>query len=79
MTVNELINLLQDFDGDTEVVIAEYQGHGSNFAYDVGEVSKDRYDNWDEDSLVEDGTCVQIVLGYQIGTMIGGDDEVVPD
>ena len=35
MTVKELIDLLQDFDDDTEVVIAEYQSHGTDFAYDV--------------------------------------------
>lgn len=73
MTVKELINWLQDFDGDTEVVIAEYQNHGSNFAYDVWDVSKTRYNNWYDDDIDEDGVCVQITMGSQIGTMC--DDE----
>lgn len=75
MTVNELINLLQDFDGDTEVVIAEYQNYGSDFAYEIWDVSKTRYDNWNDDALDEDGTCVQIAMGSQIGTMCDDEDE----
>lgn len=75
MTVGELIKMLKEYDDDTEVVIAEYQRHGIDFAYDVGEVSKDRYYNWDGDSYEEDGTCVQIVLGSQIGTMISYDED----
>ena len=73
MTVGELIDLLQDFDYDTEVVVAEYQSHGADFAYDVWDVSKTRYSNWDEDALDEDDVCVQITMGSQIGTMC--DDE----
>lgn len=69
MTVGELIGLLQDFDDDTEVVIAEYQNYGSDFAYEIWDVSKTRYDNWDDDAMDEDGRCVQITMGSQIGTM----------
>ena len=75
MTVGELIGMLKEYDEDAEVVIAEYQRYGCDFAYDVGEVSKGRYNNWDGDSYEEDGTCVQIVLGSQIGTMIGDDED----
>lgn len=75
MTVKELIDLLQDFDGDTEVVIAEYQSRGTDFAYDVWDVSKTRYSNWDDDALDENGVCVQITIGSQIGSMCGEDDE----
>lgn len=85
MTVGELIGWLQEFDDDAEVVIAEYQSYGSNFAYDIGDVSNKRYSNWDDDddTTLEDWdsddsdgdrTCVQIVLGSQIGTMTDNDD-----
>lgn len=76
MTVKELIDLLQDFDDDTEVVIAEYQSHGTDFAYDVWDVSKTRYSNWDDDALDVDGVCVQITIGSQIGTMCDEGDEL---
>ena len=71
MTVSELISMLEEYDGDTEVVIAEYQRYGSDFAYSVGDVTDGAYDNWDGDSIDEDGTCVIIPLGSQIGTMAG--------
>ncbi len=71
MTVSELISMLEEYDGDTEVVIAEYQRYGSDFAYSVGDVTDGAYDNWDGDSIDEDGTCVIISLGSQIGTMAG--------
>ena len=87
MTVGELIRWLQEFDDDVEVVIAEYQSYGSNFAYDIGDVSNTRYSNWDDDDDTQDDwdaddsergrTCVQIVLGSQIGTMTGDDDDVM--
>lgn len=87
MTVGELIRWLQEFDEDAEVVIAEYQDRGSNFAYDIGDVSNKRYSNWDDDDDTQDDwddddserdrTCVQIVLGSQIGTMTGDDDAVM--
>ena len=73
MTVKELINWLQDFDGDTEVVMAQYQNHGCDFAYDIWDVSKTKYIRWDDDEDDDDGTCVQITIGSQIGTMC--DDE----
>ena len=71
MTVSELISILEEYDGDTEVVIAEYQRYGSDFAYAIGDVADGTYDNWDGDSIDEDGTCVMISLGSQIGTMVG--------
>ena len=87
MTVGELIRWLQEFDGDAEVVIAEYQDRGSNFAYDIGDVSNTRYSNWDDDDDTQDDwddddsergrTCVSIVLGSQIGTMTGDDGDVM--
>lgn len=71
MTVREFINWLKDFDEDKEVVIAEYQKRGCNFAYDIGEVDDGTYDDWEDDDYNrEDGKeCVQIIMGSQIGTM----------
>lgn len=75
MTVNELVHWLQDFDGDAEVVIAQYQNHGCDFAYDVWDVSKTRYNNWDDDESDGNSVCVQITMGSQIGTMCDDEDE----
>ena len=69
MTVRELINWLEDFDDGAEVVIAMYQRYGCDFAYDIAEVGDASYNNWDGDND-DDGNCVQIVLGSQIGTMV---------
>jgi hypothetical protein len=74
MTVGELINWLKDFDGDEEVVIAEYQSRGNNFAYDVGEVEEGQYNDWDDEDGEEPKECVQIILGSQIGTMHGEEE-----
>lgn len=71
MTVSELIGMLEEYDGDTEIVIAEYQRYGCDFAYAIGDVADGEYDNWDGDSIDADGTCVMISLGCQIGTMVG--------
>lgn len=75
MTVGELIRWLQEFDEDAEVVIAEYQYRGSNFAYGVGDVSNTRYNDWYDEDGEEPKECVQIILGSQIGTMAGDDDD----
>ena len=69
MTVGELINWLKDFDRDANVIIAEYQRRGCNFAYDVGEVEGGQYNDWDDEDGEEPRECVQIILGSQIGTM----------
>ena len=65
MTVRELINWLSEFDGDLPVVIAEYQGRGVDFAYDIDVIFGECTD-WEIDSTYE---CVQIVTGVQIGTV----------
>ena len=81
MTVRELINALEEVVRDygeeyedKEVVIAEYQNYGSDFAYNADFVDAGTYsdfdedkDNYDEDD--DEPNCVRIVLGRQIGTM----------
>ena len=68
MTVRELINALED----KEVVIAEYQNYGSDWAYEPDFVDAGTYSDFDKDNYDEDDdepNCVRIVLGRQIGTM----------
>lgn len=88
MTVRELIQALEEVVRDygeeyedKEVVIAEYQNYGSDWAYNIDDIDagtyldfdKDNYDeddsesNYDEDD--SESNCVRIILGRQIGTM----------
>lgn len=84
MTVREMINALEavveDYGEeyeDTEVVIAEYQTYGSDFAYNVSDIDAGIYNDWDEmipnnnddDSDNDEPNCIKIILGRQIGTM----------
>lgn len=80
MTVKELINALKELVEDygeeyenMEVVIAEYQTYGSDFAYNVSDIDAGTYTDWDNmnpDNEDDDKpNCVKIVLGRQIGTM----------
>lgn len=73
MTVGELINWLKDFDKDAEVIITKYQKRGCSFAYDIGGIEDNSYDDWeDEDYDYENGKeCVEIIEGSQIGTVRG--------
>jgi len=80
MTIRNLINaleqLVEDCGDDTmEVVVAEYQTYGSDFAYSVSDIDVGTYTDWDnmnpnnknEDD--DEPNCIKIVLGRQIGTM----------
>ena len=79
MTVKELINTLkavvEDYGEeyeDMEVVIAEYQTYGSDFAYNVSDIDAGTYtdcDNMNRNEDDDEPNCVKIVLGRQIGTM----------
>lgn len=83
MTVREMIDtleaLVEDYGEeyeDMEVVIAEYQTYGSDFAYNVSDIDAGTYTDWDNMNYDEDDdepNCIKIVLGRQIGTM--DDDE----
>lgn len=72
MTVKELINWLEDFDDDAEVVIGMKQRYGSNFAMEIENVSEEKVDNWDTNE--EDIPYVVITEGKQIGC-VGYEDE----
>lgn len=72
MTVEELIDQLEGFDGDMEVVIGMQQTYGSNFAMEI-ENCIDEYNVTtfgDEDCRV-----VVITQGSQIGVVDYGEDE----
>lgn len=66
MTVNELRDYLDDFDGDAEVYIGEYQKYGSDFAYNIDEVESDVSINGFYD---DEENAVLITMGSQIGTI----------
>jgi len=71
--INELEQLVEDCGDDTmEVVVAEYQTYGSDFAYNVSDIDVGTYTDWDNMNRNKDDdepNCIKIVLGRQIGTM----------
>lgn len=79
MTVRELVNefkeLVDNYGediGDREVVIAEYQNYGADWANKIDFIDAGTYSDFDKDNYDEDNdepNCVRIVLGRQIGTM----------
>lgn len=66
MTVRELINWLEDFDEDAEVVIGMRQRYGSDFAMEIGNISEEKVNLWDED---DGNPCIVITEGSQIGSV----------
>ena len=71
MTVRELIEELERFDDDMEVIIGMQQNYGSDFAMDIQEVESYKVDEW----YGEDVEKVVITEGQQIGTVHYNDDE----
>lgn len=71
MTVRELIEELERFDDDTEVIIGMQQKYGSDFAMDIQEVESYEVDEW----YGEDVEKVVITEGQQIGTVRYNDGE----
>ena len=65
MTVRELIELLEEFDGDTEVVIGMRQRYGSDFAMEITDVTEERVDTW----YCDEANVVVITEGNQIGAV----------
>ena len=66
MTVRELINWLEDFDEDAEVVIGMQQTYGTNFAMEIENVSEENVNLFYEDS---EDKFVVITEGSQIGSV----------
>lgn len=66
MTVSELIEELQQYDGDTEVVVACFQARGTDFAYATGRICLTKVRMFDADGEVP---AVAIVEGYQAGSI----------
>lgn len=72
MTVRELIEQLEGFDDDMEVVIGMQQTYGSNFAMEI-ESCVDEYNI--TAFRDEDYRAVVITQGNQIGVVDYGEDE----
>lgn len=72
MTVRELINQLEGFNDDMEVVIGMQQTYGSNFAMEI-ECCVDEYNV----TAFGDEDCRAVVIteGGQIGTVDYSEDE----
>lgn len=66
MTVRELINWLEDFDEDAEVIIGMQQTYGTDFAMEIENVSEENVNLFYGDS--EDKFIV-ITEGSQIGSV----------
>lgn len=67
MKVGRLIAELKEFNEDAEVVIAEFQDYGSDFAYGTSEVNVFHVDKFSGSGTIP---CVAIVMGRQFGTPI---------
>ena len=65
MTVRDLINELENFDEDMEVVIGMRQTYGSDFAMNIDGVDEHSVNAWYND----DFNAVVITEGGQIGTV----------
>lgn len=69
MTVRELINWLEDFNEDAEVVIGMHQRYGTDFAMAIGEVSTEKINMFYGDDEDDDSRYVVITEGNQIGSV----------
>ena len=72
MTVRDLIETLEEFDGDMEVRIGMIQNYGSNFAMDIDyDISEHKIN-----TLYGEGfKAVVLTEGEQIGTVDYDDEE----
>lgn len=66
MTVRELINWLEEFDEDAEVVIGMQQTYGTDFAMEIKNVSEENINLFYGDS---EDKFVVITEGSQIGSV----------
>lgn len=72
MTVRDLIEMLEEFDGDMEVRIGMIQNYGSNFAMDIDyDVAEHKIRGF----YGEDFKAVVLTEGEQIGTVDYDDEE----
>ncbi len=69
MTVRELINWLEEFNDDAEVVIGMQQRYGSDFAVEIDDVSGEKVNLWDGDEDNNGTSYVVLTEGRQIGSV----------
>lgn len=67
MTVKNLIEMLQQYDGNTEVMIGKYQRYGSDFAYTIKGIEDDKILSGSFGDDRED--VIFLLEGSQEGTM----------
>ena len=72
MTVKELINWLEDFDEDAEVVIGMHQRYGTDFAMEISDVSEEKINPFYGE---DDASCVVITEGEQLGSVCYENDD----
>lgn len=76
MTVSELIEMLEEFDGDMEVRIGMIQNYGSNFAMDIiDDVAEHNINTF----YGKDFRAVVLTEGAQIGTVDYDDEDEYED
>ena len=72
MTVRDLIEMLEGFDGDMEVLIGMQQSYGSDFAMDIAyDIEEHKINAFYGD----DYRAVVLTEGSQLGTVRYNDDE----
>lgn len=74
MTVRELIEELENYDDDQEVIIGMQQNYGSDFAYTIpsGGVAELPVTDWDRDK----SDMVVLMMGRQFGIVdFDGEDD----
>lgn len=70
MTVRELIDMLENFDDDMEVIIGMQQTYGTDFAMEIRDVEEHNVMVfYDEDYYDEDYKAVVITEGGQCGAV----------
>ena len=67
MTVRDLIEELREYNLNADVMIAQYQRFGNDFAYSIDEVGGCHVSPFWGD---ENEACVQLVMGEQFGKAI---------
>ena len=72
MTVRELINELENYDDDQEVMIGQFQTYGSDWCYTISEVEEHDVNGLYGDDMDD---VVLILEGRQDGTIKSDDDE----
>ena len=72
MTVKNLIEMLQQYDEGTEIMIGKYQRYGSDFAYEIKRIEDRKVFSGYFDG--ENSNVIFLLEGSQEGTMADADE-----